>query len=307
MTDDLAERAARFSADLLTAVRDGSDLTAMTADLDGLGAKATAVVTRAAAAASATTSRTRTAQVAQALTTLQTLAADLTPTADLSDPATADRYFDRYRRIEGTLAGVLDTLRLGREQLERDDARLAETQTDVSAAVTALTRYATLAAGIDEHLAAAATTGPADQTRQDLLFSVRQRRQDLLTQTAVADQLLASLAITRQGDAQLVAAVRRAVDCTVAALGAAVTAADAVASRRLVLDQIAAAHEVTAATVRATAAVRNGTGTSLDLDHDAAATTAELTAAFHELDAALTTLDHTVTASTDPATTGETR
>ena len=71
-----------------------------------------------------------------------------------------------------------------------------------------------------------------------MLFYVRQKRQDLLTQLAVSVQGYLALDLVRKNNVELIKGVDRATTTTVSALRTAVIVAQALANQKLVLDQI---------------------------------------------------------------------
>jgi uncharacterized protein YaaN involved in tellurite resistance len=88
--------------------------------------------------------------------------------------------------------------------------------------------------------------------RQDVLFYVRQKHQDLLTQLAVDIQGYLTLDLVRKNNVELIKGVDRATTTTVSALRTAVMAAQALSSQRLVLDQITALNTTTGNLIEST-------------------------------------------------------
>ena len=78
-----------------------------------------------------------------------------------------------------------------------------------------------------------------------MLFSVRQKHQDLLTQLAVSVQGYLALDLIRRNNVELIKGVQRATTTTVSALRTAVIVAQALADQKLVLDQITALNTTT--------------------------------------------------------------
>lgn len=88
--------------------------------------------------------------------------------------------------------------------------------------------------------------------KSQVLFTVRQRRQDLATEIAVATQGYMSLGLVLQNNDQLITAVDRAKSTTVAALYTAVIVSEALARQKLVLDQINALRSTTSNMIEST-------------------------------------------------------
>jgi uncharacterized protein YaaN involved in tellurite resistance len=111
---------------------------------------------------------------------------------------------------------------------------------------------------LDTHLEARAaeleTSDPAKAKaiRENPLFYVRQRTQDLLTQMAVSVQGYLALDLVKKNNVELIKGVDRASTTTVGALRTAVTVAQALTNQRLVLDQITALNTTTANLIDAT-------------------------------------------------------
>ena len=121
-----------------------------------------------------------------------------------------------------------------------------------------LEQYAYMAAQLDEALDAeiadieATDPEKARALREDALFYVRQKRQDLLTQLAVTVQGYLALDLIRKNNLELVKGVERATTTTVSALRTAVIAALALGNQRLVLDQITALNTTTGNIIEST-------------------------------------------------------
>ena len=98
-----------------------------------------------------------------------------------------------------------------------------------------------------ERIAAVEATDPERATalKQELLFYVRQKVQDLATQLAVGVQGYLALDLVRKNNLELIKGVDRATTTTVSALRTAVIVAQALADQKLVLDQITALNTTT--------------------------------------------------------------
>jgi uncharacterized protein YaaN involved in tellurite resistance len=85
-----------------------------------------------------------------------------------------------------------------------------------------------------------------------MLFYVRQKVQDLLTQMAVNIQGYLALDLVRKNNLELIKGVDRATTTTVSALRTAVIVAQALANQKLVLDQINALNTTTSGLIEST-------------------------------------------------------
>ena len=88
--------------------------------------------------------------------------------------------------------------------------------------------------------------------QEDMLFYVRQKNQDLLTQLAVSVQGYLALDVIRRNNLELIKGVQRATTTTVSALRTAVIVAQALADQKLVLDQITALNTTTSNLIEST-------------------------------------------------------
>ena len=167
---------------------------------------------------------------------------------------TGDRirdYFDRYHSSQQHLNGIIESLYSGQDELRRDNAAIVGEQQRLWETNGRLRQYLYMAQQLDtklvERIAQIEATDPTRATalRQDLLFYVRQKVQDLATQLAVGVQGYLALDLVRKNNLELIKGVDRATTTTVSALRTAVIVAQALADQKLVLDQITALNTTT--------------------------------------------------------------
>jgi uncharacterized protein YaaN involved in tellurite resistance len=160
-------------------------------------------------------------------------------------------YFDRYTSSQGHLNAIIESLYSGQDELRRDNSAIVGEQQRLWETNGRLRQYLYMAQQLDRKLAARITeieaSDPAKATalRQDLLFYVRQKVQDLATQLAVGVQGYLALDLVRKNNLELIKGVDRATTTTVSALRTAVIVAQALADQKLVLDQITALNATT--------------------------------------------------------------
>ena len=160
-------------------------------------------------------------------------------------------YFHRYESAQGQINAILRALYNGQDELRKDNAALNVEKQNLWDAMARLNQYIYLAERLDTRLAAAVaqleTTDPekAQALREDVLFYVRQKHQDLLTQLAVSIQGYLAMDIIIKNNLELIKGVDRATTTTVSALRTAVIVAQALANQKLVLDQISALNTTT--------------------------------------------------------------
>ena len=129
-----------------------------------------------------------------------------------------------------------------------------------------------------EQIATVRATDPAkaDAITSDLLFTVRQKHQDLLTQLAVSAQGYLALDVVRKNNVELIKGCERATTTTVSALRTAVIVAQALANQKLVLDQITALNTTTSNLIVATSQMLKTQ--SAAINEQASSTTISMTA-----------------------------
>jgi len=207
-------------------------------------------------------------------------------------------YFEHFARSQDRVEAILQTLAEGRFALERDNALLGQERVSLATVMESLRENAYLTGRLDEALTAqvevVARTDPerADCLRADLLYAIRRRRQEILTQLAVTTQGYAALRIVEERNEGMVHALATATTTTAAALRTAVMVAQAVAGQRMAAQQIEAAgaaaadmaEDAGALVERQSAAVKDG------LDR-AGARVAMLSHAWAEVFAALDRVD----------------
>jgi uncharacterized protein YaaN involved in tellurite resistance len=170
-------------------------------------------------------------------------------------------YFDKYKDAQSHIDGIITALREGKDELAKDNAAIEQERVNLWAQVGRLREYSYMAERLDAALEA--RIGDVEKTeaekakvlRSDVLFAVRQRHQDLLTQLAVDEQGYLALGLIRQNNLELMKGVDRATTTTVAALRTAVIVAQALTNQRLVLDQIRAVNETTSNLIESTSAL----------------------------------------------------
>ena len=203
---------------------------------------------------------TATAKVAGTLT-------DLRRTVEELDPAQAtgarkllglipfgDKLRDYFRRFESAqshLDAIVKALYDGKDELLADNVALENERRNLWDSMGRLREYAYIAAALDAaveaEIASVSATDPqrATKLRDDVLFYVRQKHTDLLTQLAVCIQGYLAIDLVKRNNVELIKGVDRATTTTLTALRTAVIVAQALTNQRLVLDQITALNTTT--------------------------------------------------------------
>jgi uncharacterized protein YaaN involved in tellurite resistance len=168
-------------------------------------------------------------------------------------------YFRKYESAQGQLDGILTSLYSGQDELRKDNASLEQEKANLWDTMQRLGQYIYIAEHLDAALVtkiAEIETSDPDKAKaltQDVLFYVRQKHQDLLTQLAVSIQGYLAMDLVRKNNIELVKGVDRATTTTVSALRTAVIVAQALANQRLVLNQINALNTTTSNMIQSTA------------------------------------------------------
>ena len=170
-------------------------------------------------------------------------------------------YFARYQSAQGHLNAIIQALYHGQDELRQDNAAIEQEKVNVWDIKGKLEQYIYMAGKLDAALAAQidqiGKTNPerAKALREDALFYVRQKRQDLLTQLAVNVQGYLALELVRRSNLELIKGVDRATTTTVSALRTAVIVAQALTNQKLVLHQITALNTTTGNLIESTSAM----------------------------------------------------
>ena len=158
-------------------------------------------------------------------------------------------YFRKYQSSQSHLNSILHALRNGQDELTKDNVALNLEKTNLWNVMGRLNQYIYIAERLDTRLAARiaelelSNPEEAKALSQDVLFYVRQKHQDLLTQLAVSIQSYLAIDIIIKNNVELIKGVDRASTTTVSALRTAVIVAQALGNQKLVLDQITALRD----------------------------------------------------------------
>jgi uncharacterized protein YaaN involved in tellurite resistance len=207
-------------------------------------------------------------------------------------------YFRKYQSSQGHINAIITGLYDGQDELRRDNASIEQEKVNLWEVMGRLRQYAYLAQQLDKGLTAkiagieATDPDRARVLKEDLLFPVRQKVQDLLTQLAVSVQGYLALDLIRRNNVELIKGVDRATTTTVSALRTAVIVAQALSDQKLVLDQITALNATTGNLIESTSEMLHQQ--SGQISEQAASSTIELgklQAAFKNIYATMDEID----------------
>jgi uncharacterized protein YaaN involved in tellurite resistance len=167
-------------------------------------------------------------------------------------------YFAKYQSSQSHINAIVDGLGRGQTELARDNEDLEREKANLWQTMQRLREFVYLAQKLDTSLMARIekieATDPerARILKEDMLFYVRQKVQDLTAQLAVDVQGYLSIDVIRRNNLELIRGVDRATTTTVSALRTAVIVAQALGDQKLVLDQITALNETTSNLIEGT-------------------------------------------------------
>ncbi|MDT0398404.1 MULTISPECIES: toxic anion resistance protein [Streptomyces] len=162
----------------------------------------------------------------------------------------------KYASAQGTLNRIVGSLRGGQDELRRDNAALQTERVRLWETMGKLQEYVVLTEALDtavERHIGAADPPEADSLRADVLFPVRQKHQDLLTQLAVCAQGYLAMDVVRRNNDELIKGVDRAATTTVSALRISVMLASALDNQKKVVEQVDALRGTTEDLIRGNA------------------------------------------------------
>jgi uncharacterized protein YaaN involved in tellurite resistance len=210
-------------------------------------------------------------EVSQALLSLRSTVEELDPSdkageqrkllgiIPLGDRAT--QYFRKYKSAEEQIDAILNSLYHGQDELRYDIAAIEQEKANLWTIMERLQEVIhavrQLDRGLETRLAEIEVDNPekARVVREEVLFYIRQKEQDLLTQLAVSVQGYMALDVIRRNDLELIKGVERATTTTISALRTAIIVAQALTNQKLVLDQITALNTTTSELVSGTSAM----------------------------------------------------
>ena len=210
-----------------------------------------------------------------------------------------ENYFMKYQSAQSHLDAIIRSLSAGQDELRKDNASIEVERNNMWQAMQKLGEYNQLATALDSavegkiaELQTAGRSEDADIMKSDVLFAVRQRRQDIMTQMAVSVQGYLALDLVRKNNQELIRGVDRAQTTTIAALRTAVIVSQALAQQKVVLDQITALNSTTSTMIEQTSQQLRTQGAQIN--QQAASSTIEidkLQAAFDNVFATMDAID----------------
>lgn len=167
-------------------------------------------------------------------------------------------YFRKYQSAQTHINAIIENLYHSKDELMKDNAIIEQEKVTLWSLMQSLRQYIYVGKKIDEqllqHIGELEATDPekARVVKEEMLFYVRQKNMDFLTQLAVNIQGYLALDMIRKNNLELIKGVDRATTTTVSALRTAVMVSQALSSQKLVLDQINALNTTTSGLIEST-------------------------------------------------------
>lgn len=168
------------------------------------------------------------------------------------------KYFHKYQSAQSHINAIILALNNGKDGLLKDNASIEEEKLTLWEMMQSLEQQIYLGKKLDEQLQVKihdlekSNPEKVKAIQEDMLFYVRQRVQDMLTQLAVSVQGYLAMDMIKKNNLELIKGVDRATTTTVSALRTAVTVAQTLANEKLVLDQVSALNETTGKMIEST-------------------------------------------------------
>lgn len=203
-------------------------------------------------------------------------------------------YFLKYESAQKHLNAIITSLYKSKDELIKDNAAIEQEKVNLWDIMQKLKGYAYIGQRLDTLLSQkldelqARDPEKARIVREEMLYYVRQKVQDLLTQLAVSVQGYLALDLVRRNNLELIKGVDRATTTTVSALRTAVMVSQALGQQKIVLDQIGALNATTSSLVESTSVLlRQQTEGTYKLAAESAVSIESLSRAFENVYATL--------------------
>jgi uncharacterized protein YaaN involved in tellurite resistance len=169
------------------------------------------------------------------------------------------KYFRKFDTSQDQLNAIIKSLAVGEDELSKDNIALEQEKTELWELMIELNEYAVLARSLDEaavekisELRSEGKQREATAVESDVLYPIRQRNQDILTQIAVSVQGYLAMDLVKKNNTELIKGVERARTTTISALKTAIVVASALNNQKLVLDQVENLNSTTSGLIAST-------------------------------------------------------
>lgn len=168
------------------------------------------------------------------------------------------KYFRKFQSAQSHLNAIICSLNNGKDELLKDNAIIEEEKVNMWQSMKGMEQHIYLGRKLDDQVVGVIkkiemqTPETAKLISEEILFYLRQKTQDLLTQLSVSVQGYLAMDLIAKNNVELVKGIDRSINTTVSALKTAVTVAQALANEKLVLEQIKAINETTSKLIEGT-------------------------------------------------------
>ena len=181
------------------------------------------------------------------------------------------RYFERFQTADAEIASIVKTLEKGRSILKNDNTTLEIEQAAMRDLTRQLTQKIELGSQLDSYLTNtlenARISGDSQERvkfiEEEILFPLRQKLMDFQQLLVVNQQGIIAMEVIRRNNLELIRAVSRAENVTVAALRTAVTVAGALYHQKIVLEKVQILNTATNDMISATSRMLKEQGTAV--------------------------------------------
>mgnify|MGYP006315676485 FL=1 len=172
-------------------------------------------------------------------------------------------YFDKYKSSEEHINVILTSLENGKDELVKDNIALERDKRTMWDTMQELEQYSYIGKELSQKVeimidqVRLKDEQKANVLQEEVLFYLKQKVTDLLTQQAVSVQAYMSLDLIRKNNLELIKGVDRALMTTVSALQTAMVVAQALSNQKLVLNQVKVINSTTEDLIVATSKMLN--------------------------------------------------
>lgn len=160
-------------------------------------------------------------------------------------------YMNSYQSSKAQIDDIVTSLYRGKDEILRDNASIEEEKANIWNQMIKLRKYAEFTEKLDDALSekieTLKQTDPerAKIMQEEVLYSLRQRRQDIMTQAAVNTQGYMSMDLVRRNNQEMALAIERTTTTTMSALRTAVITAQALSTQKDVIEMVKGVNETT--------------------------------------------------------------
>ena len=181
------------------------------------------------------------------------------------------RYFDRYKRADDVIQGIIVSLDKGKATLKNDNTTLELEEDNLREMTKKLNTELALGLAMDaqitEQIERAEIRGEDEEkirfVAEEILFPLRQRIMDMQQMVVVNHQGIIAMEVIRRNNKELIRGVDRAKTVTVTALRTAVMVASALYNQKIVLRKIELLNETTSNLISSTSRMLKEQGTAI--------------------------------------------